>query len=147
MEIKETKNKIEENLIIPKNLNTYLGQKGYTILKKEIDIKIEDFIRTQLTIKPFTLNNINNNNQKVYPAYRESNNKFYVPRYFGEEYFGLPKIIKITGIKIQTTSILTNPNPGIDIEKNIRNANKNNPIIKRIVAVITNEVFIFYTSS
>lgn len=96
MEIKETKNKIEENLIIPKNLNTYLGQKGYTILKKEIDIKIEDFIRTQLTIKPFTLNNINNNNQKVYPAYRESNNKFYVPRYFGEEYFGLPKIIKIS---------------------------------------------------
>ena len=43
-----------------------------------------------------------------------------------------------TGIKIQTTSIFPNPKSNNDIEKNKRNANKNNPIIIRIVPRLTN---------
>ena len=31
----------------------------------------------------------------TFPAYRESGNKLYVPRYYGEEHFGLPKEYKI----------------------------------------------------
>ncbi len=43
--------------------------------------------------------------------------------------------------------MLANPKSGIDIEKNKRNANKNNPIINRMVPRLINPVFIFYTSS
>jgi superfamily II DNA or RNA helicase len=77
---------------IPQNLNTYLGQKGYTILKKELPVNIQHQIRTDLTIKPFKFGNVLTS---TFPAYRESNNKIYVPRYYGQKYFGIPKEIKL----------------------------------------------------
>ena len=36
-------------------LNTYLGQKGYTIAKNEISIEQQKQIKTELTIKPFVM--------------------------------------------------------------------------------------------
>ena len=79
-------------------INTYLGQKGYTIQKNEITIEIQKKIRNDLTIKPFSLRECSsmNNDQKTFPAYRESSNKFYVPHYYGVENFGLPKQYKIS---------------------------------------------------
>jgi superfamily II DNA or RNA helicase len=77
-----------------KKLNTYLGQKGYTINKSELTVEQEKKIRSDLTIKPFTGMN-NNNNQHVFPVYRESQNKMYVPHYYGVETFGLPQEYKI----------------------------------------------------
>jgi len=79
---------------MPKTLNTYLGQKGYTILKNELNTQQEYFIRSQLTVKPHTPGSPIASTSS-FPAYRESGNKFYVPRYFGEEHFGPPKTIKI----------------------------------------------------
>ena len=35
-------------------LNTYLGQKGYTLLKKELSPQQEHFIKKELMIKPYT---------------------------------------------------------------------------------------------
>ena len=84
----------EEEQEMPKTLNTYLGQKGYTILKNELTTKQQYFIRSQLMVKPYIPGSpIANTNS--FPAYRESGNKMYVPRYFGEQYFGTPKSIKI----------------------------------------------------
>jgi len=81
----------------PKMLNTYLGQKGYTILKKDLSIEHQHTLRTELTAKPFTQGAPGMNNKAVtFPIYRESPNKFYVPRYFGEKYFGPVKEYKIT---------------------------------------------------
>ena len=77
-----------------KKFNTYLGQKGYTINKNELTVEQEKKIRTDLTIKPFTGMN-NNNNQHVFPVYRESQNKIYVPHYYGIANFGLPKEYKV----------------------------------------------------
>ena len=78
------------------NNNTYLGQKGYTLLKNELTIEQQKQIRTDLTIKPFTMGSpLNNSDQKLFPAYRESSNKFYVPHYYGVEKFGAPKQYKI----------------------------------------------------
>jgi superfamily II DNA or RNA helicase len=65
---------------------SYLGKKGYTLLKSELTNKEQLFIKDGLTVKaylpkspvqpdPFTL-------------YRESPNKYYVPRYFGADNFG-----------------------------------------------------------
>jgi superfamily II DNA or RNA helicase len=77
-------------------LNTYLGQKGYTIPKNELTIEKQKQIRNDLTIKPFVMGSPMNNDQKTFPAYRESANKFYVPHYYGVEYYGPPKQYKIS---------------------------------------------------
>jgi superfamily II DNA or RNA helicase len=77
-------------------VNTYLGQKGYTIPKNELTVEQEKQIRNDLTIKPFIMGSPMNNNQKYFPAYRESQNKIYVPHYYGIEKFGLPKEYKIS---------------------------------------------------
>ena len=77
------------------NLNTYLGQKGYTIPKNELTIEQQKKLRNDLTIKPFVMGSPMNNDQKTFPVYRESSNKFYVPHYYGIENFGLPKQYKI----------------------------------------------------
>jgi superfamily II DNA or RNA helicase len=79
---------------MPKTLNTYLGQKGYTILKSELNTKEEHFIRNELTVKPF-IKGSPIQSTISFPAYRESTNKFYLPIYFGIEHFGPIKQIKI----------------------------------------------------
>jgi len=79
---------------MPKTLNTYLGSKGYTILKSELTNYQQHFIRNELTVKPF-IQGSPVATTTTFPVYRESNNKFYVPRYFGEEQFGKPKQLKI----------------------------------------------------
>jgi len=77
-------------------INTYLGQKGYTIPKNELTIEQQKQIRNDLNIKPFVMGSPMNNDQKTFPAYRESLNKFYVPHYYGVEKFGTPKQYKIS---------------------------------------------------
>jgi superfamily II DNA or RNA helicase len=77
------------------NYNSYLGQKGYTILKNELNIDEQKKIRNDLTIKPFVMGSPINNNQKSFPVYRETINKFYIPHYYGIENFGHPKEYKI----------------------------------------------------
>jgi superfamily II DNA or RNA helicase len=77
-------------------INTYLGQKGYTISKNEISIEQQKQIRNDLTIKPFSLRDYNSDGKSSFPAYRESNNKFYVPHYYGIENYGPPKQYKIS---------------------------------------------------
>jgi superfamily II DNA or RNA helicase len=81
---------MEKNII-----NTYLGQKGYTIPKNELSLEQQKQLRTDLTIKPFSLRDCGGD-QKVFPVYRESSNKFYVPHYYGIENFGFPKEYKIS---------------------------------------------------
>lgn len=78
-------------------INTYLGQKGYTIPKNEISIERQKQIRNDLTIKPVSHGAPPGGNSQVsFPAYRESSNKFYVPHYYGVANFGAPKEYKIS---------------------------------------------------
>jgi superfamily II DNA or RNA helicase len=72
---------------------SYLGQKGYTIPKEILTMEQQYFIREELTIKPFVQGPVVTQ-AVTFPAYRESANKFYVPRYFGEEHFGQPLKMK-----------------------------------------------------
>ncbi len=75
----------------PKCLNGprgYLGQKGYTLLKKDLTPEQQVELKRELTAKPFTQGSVVSKVQHTFPVYRESDNKFYVPRYFGESYFG-----------------------------------------------------------
>ena len=77
-------------------LNTYLGQKGYTLPKSELTIEQQKKIREDLTIKPYVPGAPPMGDQKTFPAYRESSNKLYVPHYYGIDNFGTPKSYKIT---------------------------------------------------
>jgi superfamily II DNA or RNA helicase len=81
-------------------LNTYLGQKGYTILKNEITIEQQRIIREDLNVKPY-VHGAPMNSAISFQVYRESTSKFYIPHYYGIKKFGPPKEFKIPcGIEI-----------------------------------------------
>ena len=92
---KNNKTEKKEIVEMPKNINTYLGQKGYTILKSDLSVSQQQYIKEQLLIKPCTPG-APIAIDKSFPAYRESDKKLYVPRYYGEQVFGKPKDTKIT---------------------------------------------------
>ena len=79
---------------------TYLGQKGYSIHKENLDISEQELIRKELKVTPF-----DPKSSIVKPApffvYRESNTKLYIPRFYGINHYGHPQKIKISqGIPI-----------------------------------------------
>ena len=77
-------------------LNTYLGQKGYTLLKKELTEYQISHLKEELTVKPLVQGGFTNPAlANTYPVYRESTNKIYIPRYYGENTFGLAATVKI----------------------------------------------------
>jgi superfamily II DNA or RNA helicase len=81
--------------IFSKTLNTSLGSRGYAISKSELSIEDQYCLREELMAKPFVQGAPKGVQAQTpsFPIYRESNKKFYVPRYFGEEHFGPPKEI------------------------------------------------------
>ena len=83
----------KEPIDFPKTLNTYVGPKGYTILKSELTEAHIKQIKELLTVKPFTPG-ISLVGTTSFPAYRESTQKIYVPRFFGVEHFGPAKLVK-----------------------------------------------------
>ena len=74
--------------------NTYMGQKGYSIYKNSISIEEQQYIRETLTVQPYTPKASVKANP--FPIYRESQQKLYVPRYFGENTYGKPNEFKIS---------------------------------------------------
>lgn len=74
--------------------NSYLGQKGYTIHKEELTIEEQIKIRDELTVKPYLPKCLGQTTP--FPVYRESNQKFYLPRFYGEQKFG-----KLTNTKLE----------------------------------------------
>jgi superfamily II DNA or RNA helicase len=109
------------------NINSYLGQKGYTILKKELTIEQQKQIRNDLTIKPYTGSiGANNSNPVTYPAYRESDKKFYIPHYYGVENFGKPKEYKIS----------EGENINVEFAGMLRDYQE--PVVKKYIDCVTN---------
>jgi superfamily II DNA or RNA helicase len=75
------------------SIATYLGPRGYTIHKENLDEEERKYIRTELTIRPYIPKAPVQ--PAAYPIYRESPLKMYVPRYFGIGAYGPPEAIKI----------------------------------------------------
>ena len=73
------------------SMNTYIGSKGYNILKDELNESQLILLKSKLIAKPKIKSSIGNGTVIKFPIYRESPKKIYMPRYFGEEYFGPPK--------------------------------------------------------
>ena len=74
--------------------SSYLGQKGYTIPKKGLSLHEINKIKEDLTVKPFTPNTLIKT--EAFPIYRESNAKMYVPRFYGENNYGIANTTKLT---------------------------------------------------
>jgi superfamily II DNA or RNA helicase len=74
----------------------YLGTRGYTIFKSNLSNEQTRKIKKDLIVKPFSTHA-----QEIsYPIFRESDRKFYLPRYYGIEEFGEPSIRLSKGLDI-----------------------------------------------
>ena len=72
---------------------SYLGKKGYTIPKSLLAKEDEEYLRKELFVKP-EVAGANYGNQSdenaAFPVFRENSNKFYLPRFYGIQRYGLP---------------------------------------------------------
>jgi superfamily II DNA or RNA helicase len=92
-----SKKDLSANIIItfPTDISCYLGQKGYTIQKSDLSLEQLEKLKSMLLVKPMVNGAPVQDMCSSYPIYRESGQKIYVPRYFGEKQFGEPKQYRI----------------------------------------------------
>ena len=78
--------------------NSYLGKKGYTILRSFISEDDQKALYEELNVKPITSGVVYNaaQDQGQFPVYRENAKKIYIPRFYGTERYGLPNRSEIT---------------------------------------------------
>ena len=75
-------------------INTsYLGRKGYTVLKNELTEEKIKKIKSDLTVRPFVPKSPIP--MPSFPVYRESSKKLYLPRYYGINELGLYKTVNL----------------------------------------------------
>lgn len=65
----------------------YLGTRGYTIPKANLDIAQHDRIRRELSVAP-AATMMGFARPEPYPVFRESTNRFYLPQFYGRKTFG-----------------------------------------------------------
>ena len=100
------------------NVATYLGQKGYTIKKENMEVSDQIELRQDLMVKPF-VPKTSMVQPEAFPIYRESKKKFYIPRFYGIDTYGEPEAINLSegeDINIEFNGELR------DIQKPIANA-------------------------
>ena len=71
---------------------TYLGNKGYTIIKSYLEKGELNRIKKELTVKPF-IPKTSLARTTPFPIFRESKTKIFLPRFYGLENFGKPDAI------------------------------------------------------
>lgn len=72
--------------------SSYIGKKGYTIPKSILTSEDYKFLCSDLNVKPDIVGGItySKNENMSFPVYRESNNKIYIPRFYGIQRYGKP---------------------------------------------------------
>jgi superfamily II DNA or RNA helicase len=73
---------------------SYLGNRGYSIIKSLSNSSQITSLKKELTVKPF-VNKQFQQDSKPFCVYLESKRKIYIPRYFGINKFGIPRENKI----------------------------------------------------
>lgn len=68
-----------------------LSNRGYVIKKQILDLKKINKIKNELTVKPITFGDYNQN-IKPFKLYKENENKLYLPKSYGIKIFGDPDI-------------------------------------------------------
>ena len=74
--------------------DSYLGNRGFCIIKNLKNISLISSLKRDLTVKPF-VNKQFQQDAKPFSVYLESKRKLYIPRHFGINKLGIPKIDKI----------------------------------------------------
>jgi superfamily II DNA or RNA helicase len=74
---------------------SYIGKKGYTIPKSAITKEEDEFLRKDLFLKPeiqtaFIGGGAAGQEDMAFPVYRESDQKMYIPRFYGIKRYGFP---------------------------------------------------------
>jgi superfamily II DNA or RNA helicase len=75
---------------IIKSVKSYIGSRGYIIKKKYLSEKELNEIRDENTVKPFVSGDYGAE-EEPFKIYLESENKMYLPKYYGLERFGKPE--------------------------------------------------------
>ena len=98
--------------------NSHLGKKGYTIPKEYLHPDDLKFLYKDLFVKPVVAGatyGVAAAEETAFPVYRENDKKIYLPRFYGQERYGLPN--------------KTDVEPGLDIglefSKSIRDYQEN----------------------
>ena len=92
---------------IIKNVKSYIGSRGYIIKKKYLTEKELNEIREENTVKPFVSSDYGVE-EEPFKIYLESENKIYLPKYYGLERFGKPDVnVLPEGIDIDIDFSLT----------------------------------------
>ncbi len=73
----------------------YLGKRGYTIYKNNIDKNTLKELQDELYVKAFIPKQFSNDTNKPFPVYLESKKKIYIPKFYGINKFGKLDINKI----------------------------------------------------
>lgn len=73
----------------------YLGKKGYTIPKTAINETDIEEVKKELSMRPFIMGP-KNGPPTSFPMYRENAAKLYLPRFYGEERYGVTDTVEIT---------------------------------------------------
>ena len=73
---------------------TYLGSRGYTIKKDNLDTNEIILIKKDLMVEPF-VPKTSLAKPTPFPVFRESTNKIYLPRFYGLQHYGEPEKIKL----------------------------------------------------
>ena len=80
------------------NAATYLGQKGYTIKKENMEVSDQIELREDLMVKPY-VPKTSMIKPESFPIYRESKKKFYIPRFYGIDTYGEPEATNLSAGK------------------------------------------------
>jgi len=75
---------------------SYLGKKGYTIPKSILTKEDEIDLREELMVRPIIMGSFGDASpEQSFPVYRESQQKIYIPRFYGIQRYGFPSYSEI----------------------------------------------------
>ena len=99
-------------------IETSLSNHGYKLKKKDLSTKEIKEIKNDLTVNPFTFNDFGDKNEKKFSLFMESPNSLYLPRFYGQEKYGIASKSKL------------NDGTPIDIKFNGSLRKEQEPIVK-----------------
>lgn len=76
------------------NTKSYLGKRGYVLIKKHFSDDVLNNIRRELTVKPYVSDDYGAPPEE-FKVYTENSTKIYLPKFYGIEKFGPPELDRL----------------------------------------------------
>lgn len=112
-------------------ISSYIGKRGYTIYKEALSVNDQKFIREELTVAPYIPKCPIK--PESFTVFLESQNKFYLPKYFGIDNFGIPDDYRLSdGLQINvnfTGTLRENQKPIVKAFMDNINSGKNGGLL------------------